>query len=115
MGVLGVVACLVENLGGEIWDILGMNRVAVARNGLKLWENGAGRFRKAMGWLPELLDSIKKQKISENGGPRKALSEARIRQNIAALLAWSLEQFHTPAILSRMRRILRAPRMPPTL
>ena len=61
-----MVACLVENLGGEIWVILGMNRVAVARNGLKLWENGAGRFRKAMGYLPELWDSIKNPKTAKS-------------------------------------------------
>ena len=42
--------------------ILGMNRVLMAQNGLKLWENGAGRSRKAMGYLPEPWDSIKKSK-----------------------------------------------------
>ena len=46
--------------------ILGMNRVAMARNGLKLWENGAGRSRKAMGWLLEPWDSIKNSKTAKS-------------------------------------------------
>ena len=52
--------------GNEICMILGMNRVAMARNGLKLWENGAGRSRKAMGHLPEPWDSIKKSKTAKS-------------------------------------------------
>ena len=51
--------------------IFGMNRVAMAQNGLKLWENGAGRSRKAMGWLPELWESIKKSKIAGKSGNLK--------------------------------------------
>ena len=60
------IACLVQRLGVEICMILGMNRVAMAQNGLKLWENGAGRSRKAMGHLPEPWDSIKKSKTVKN-------------------------------------------------
>ena len=69
--ILGPVACLVQKFGGEICTILGMNRVAMARNGLKLWENGAGRFGKAMGYLPELWDSIKKSKMTAKSGNSK--------------------------------------------
>ena len=39
--------------------------------------------------------------FGEVGGMRTALSEARTRR----IQPWSLEQSHTPAILSRMRRI----------
>ena len=42
--------------------ILAMNGGGVDWNEVKLWENGAGRFGKAMGYLPELWDSIKIQK-----------------------------------------------------
>ncbi len=46
--------------------MLGMNEVAMAWNGLKLWENEARRFGKAMGYLPELWDSIKKYQKTGN-------------------------------------------------
>ena len=46
--------------------ILGMNGVDVDWNGLKLWENGARRSRKAMGYLPEPRDSIKKSKTAKS-------------------------------------------------
>ena len=48
-----------------------MNGVAVAQNGLKLWENEARRFRKAVGWLPELWDSIKISKMTAKSGNAK--------------------------------------------
>ena len=51
--------------------IFGMNGVAVARNGLKLWENGAGRSRKAMGHLPEPWDSINKIKNDQKSKKMK--------------------------------------------
>ena len=62
-----IVCMFSTEIWGEICMILGMNRVAMARNGLKLWENGARRSRKAMGYLPELWDSIKNQKLPEAG------------------------------------------------
>ena len=38
--------------------------VEVGRNGLKLWENGADGFRKAVGWFPDLWEAIKNQKLT---------------------------------------------------
>ena len=46
--------------------ILGMNGVAVARNGLILWENGATGSRKVFKYLPGLRDAIKNLKKTEN-------------------------------------------------
>ena len=40
--------------------ISGMNGVAMARNGLILWENDARRSRKVFKYLPDLWEAIKK-------------------------------------------------------
>ena len=45
--------------------ILGMNAIAVARNGLILWENDAMRSRKVFKYLPGLWEAIKNQKLRE--------------------------------------------------
>ena len=38
--------------------ILGMNGVAMARNGVILWENDARRSRKVFKYLPDLWEAI---------------------------------------------------------
>ena len=43
--------------------ILGMNGIAVARNGPILWENDATGSRKVFKYLLDLWDTIKNQKI----------------------------------------------------
>ena len=48
--------------------IFGMNGVAVARNGLILWENDATGSRKVFRWLRGLWDTIKKQKWLQKSG-----------------------------------------------
>ena len=48
--------------------LLGMNGVAVARNGLILWENDATGSRKVFRWLPGLWEVIKKSKIGKKTG-----------------------------------------------
>ncbi len=45
--------------------ISGMNRVAVAQNGLKLWGNRADGFRKTVAWFPDLWEAIKKSLKTE--------------------------------------------------
>ncbi len=42
-----------------------MNGVAMARNGLILWENDATGSRKVFKYLPDLWEAIKKSKIEE--------------------------------------------------
>ena len=42
-----------------------MNGVAMARNGVILWENDARRSRKVFKYLPDLWEAIKKSKIKE--------------------------------------------------
>ena len=48
--------------------IFGMNGVAVARNGLILWENDATGSRKVFRWLRGLWEAIKKSKIGKKSG-----------------------------------------------
>ena len=46
--------------------ILGMNGVAMARNGLILWENDATGSRKVSRYLPDPREAIKRSKKSKN-------------------------------------------------
>ena len=55
------------------WEsiVLGMNGVAMARNGPILWENDATGSRKVFKYLPDLWEAIKNSKIKENVQKRK--------------------------------------------
>ncbi len=53
--------------------ILGMNGIAVARNGPILWENEATGSRKVFKYLLDLWDTIKKQKMLQKSRNSKIL------------------------------------------
>ena len=47
----------------QFYEIWGVNGVAMARNGLILWQNEAVGSRKVFRYLPGLWDTIKKSKM----------------------------------------------------
>ena len=58
--------------------IFGMNGVAVARNGLILWENDATGSRKVFKYLPDLWEAIKNQKLLQKSKNTKNAVNYRI-------------------------------------
>ena len=57
---------------------MGANGVDMDRHGLILWENGAGRLRKVLEYLPGLRDAIKKSKIAAKVKKYKKTKNYRI-------------------------------------
>ncbi len=55
---------------------MGMNGVAVARNGPRLWENGATGSRKVFKYLLGLWEAIKKSKNGRKHGNKEIVTNA---------------------------------------
>ena len=71
--------------------ILGMNGIAVARNGPILWENDATGSRKVFKWLRGFWEAIKIRKLLQKSGNGKSRKNSRKRKSQNGPRRWENE------------------------